>query len=89
MRYIHISDLHLGKRLGEFRLYEEQSAVLDWILQTAVSVSADGILLAGDIFDRSVPPVDLQFLILNPFVLCQQIFGLISFGKINVCILMY
>lgn len=58
MRFIHISDLHLGKRLGEFRLYEEQSAVLDWILQTAVSVSADGILLAGDIFDRSVPPVE-------------------------------
>lgn len=58
MKFIHISDLHLGKRLGEFRLLEEQSAVLDWILQTAREHCADGILLAGDIYDRSVPPVE-------------------------------
>lgn len=58
MKFIHISDLHLGKRLGEFRLLEEQSAVLDWIVETAASLGADGILLAGDIYDRSVPPVE-------------------------------
>ena len=58
MKFIHISDLHLGKRLGEFRLLDEQSAILDWILQTAREHCADGILLAGDIYDRSVPPVE-------------------------------
>ena len=58
MKLIHISDLHLGKRLGEFRLYEEQALLLDWVLRTAAEHRADGILLAGDIYDRSVPPVE-------------------------------
>lgn len=58
MKLIHISDLHLGKRLGEFRLFEEQAALLDWVLRTAAEQHADGILLAGDIYDRSVPPVE-------------------------------
>ena len=58
MKFIHISDLHLGRRLGEFRLQEEQSALLDWVLRTATEHDADGIFLAGDIFDRSVPPVE-------------------------------
>lgn len=58
MKLLHISDLHLGRRLGEFRLYEEQAALLDWVLATAEEVQADGILLAGDIYDRSVPPVE-------------------------------
>ncbi|MBQ8401492.1 MAG: exonuclease SbcCD subunit D [Clostridia bacterium] len=58
MKLIHISDLHLGKRIGEFRLISEQSALLDWILRTAAELEADGILLAGDIYDRSVPPVE-------------------------------
>lgn len=58
MKLLHISDLHLGRRLGEYRLLAEQSALLDWVLETAVSQEADGILLAGDIYDRSVPPVE-------------------------------
>ena len=58
MKLLHISDLHLGRRLGEFRLAEEQAALLDWVLATAEEVEADGILLAGDIYDRSVPPVE-------------------------------
>ncbi len=58
MKLLHISDLHLGRRLGEFRLLEEQAALLDWVLHTAAEQHADGILLAGDIYDRSVPPVE-------------------------------
>ncbi|MBQ3591614.1 MAG: DNA repair exonuclease, partial [Clostridia bacterium] len=58
MKLLHISDLHLGRRLGEFRLYTEQAALLDWVLRTAAEQHADGILLAGDIYDRSVPPVE-------------------------------
>jgi len=58
MKFLHTSDLHLGKRLGEFRLYEEQSAMLDWLVRTAGENRVDGLLLAGDIYDRSVPPVE-------------------------------
>jgi len=58
MRFIHTSDLHLGKRLGEYRLYEEQKAVLDWICGLCREKEADGILIAGDIYDRSNPPAE-------------------------------
>lgn len=58
MKLLHISDLHLGKRLGEYRLFEEQAALLDWVIETAQTHHVQGILLAGDIYDRSVPPVE-------------------------------
>lgn len=58
MRFIHTSDLHLGKRLGEFTLYEEQKAMLDWLCGLCREKNADGILIAGDIYDRSNPPAE-------------------------------
>lgn len=58
MKLLHISDLHLGKRLGEYRLLEEQAALLRWVIETAQTHHVQGILLAGDIYDRSVPPVE-------------------------------
>lgn len=58
MRFLHISDLHLGKRIGEFRLLDEQAALLDWVVAVAIEQKVDGLLLAGDIYDRSVPPVE-------------------------------
>lgn len=58
MKLLHISDLHLGKRLGEYRLLEEQAALLRWVIETAIAYQVNGILLAGDIYDRSVPPVE-------------------------------
>ncbi len=58
MKLLHISDLHLGKRVGEYRLLDEQAVLLDWVLETARENHVQGILLAGDIYDRSVPPVE-------------------------------
>lgn len=58
MRLLHIADLHLGKRIGEFRLLAEQAALLSWVVDTAIEQQVQGILLAGDIYDRSVPPVE-------------------------------
>lgn len=73
MKLLHISDLHLGKRLGEYRLFEEQTALLDWVIETAIAYQVNGILLAGDIYDRSVPPVEAVAL-LNRFLtrLCAE-----------------
>lgn len=58
MKLLHISDLHLGKRIGEYRLLEEQAALLNWVIDTAIGYRVNGILLAGDIYDRSVPTVE-------------------------------
>lgn len=58
MKLFHLSDLHLGKRLGEFSLLEDQAYILNEILGLADAEMPDGILLAGDIFDKSVPSAE-------------------------------
>lgn len=55
MRFMHLSDLHLGKRLNERSLMEDQEYILKEILRIAKEEKPDGALLAGDIYDKSVP----------------------------------
>ncbi len=55
MKFLHIGDLHLGKTLGDFDLAEDQKYILDQILCIADKESADGVLIAGDVYDKSVP----------------------------------
>ena len=62
MKYIHLSDLHLGKRVNEFSMLEEQAAILEQILGIIDEESPDGILIAGDIYDKSVPPAEAVML---------------------------
>ena len=58
MKLIHISDLHLGKHLYGFSLLEDQSYILDRILETVSYESPDAVIIAGDIYDRPVPPAE-------------------------------
>jgi DNA repair protein SbcD/Mre11 len=58
MRLIHTSDWHLGRTLHGENLLAHQGAFLDWLLGQAVACQADAVLVAGDIYDRAVPPVD-------------------------------
>ncbi len=55
MRFAHISDLHLGRRLGGFSLYEDQKHILSQIKDIAENNRCDGIIIAGDIYDKSSP----------------------------------
>lgn len=55
MRFVHISDLHLGKRVNEFSMIEDQRDILEKIIQIIDHEKPDGILIAGDVYDRSVP----------------------------------
>ena len=55
MRFIHISDLHLGKRVNEFSMIEDQKYILIKILNVIDEEKPDGVLIAGDVYDRSVP----------------------------------
>lgn len=55
MKLIHLSDLHLGKRLNEFPLMEDQGDILRKIVAIIKEEKPDGVLVAGDIYDRSVP----------------------------------
>ena len=58
MRLIHTSDWHLGRTLHGENLLGHQEAFLDWLLAEAGRQQADAVLVAGDVYDRAVPPVD-------------------------------
>lgn len=56
MKLIHLSDLHLGKRVNEFSMLEDQRYILEQILRLIAFQKPDAVLLAGDIYDKPVPP---------------------------------
>lgn len=54
MKLIHLSDLHLGKRVNEFSMLEDQVYILEQIFQMILEEKPDGILIAGDVYDKSI-----------------------------------
>lgn len=58
MKLLHISDLHIGKRVKGFSLLEDQEYILEQIIGTAKAKKVDGIIVAGDIYDVSAPSND-------------------------------
>lgn len=62
MKFVHISDLHLGKRVNEFSMIEDQKYILIKILNVIDEEKPDGILIAGDVYDRSVPSEEAMHL---------------------------
>lgn len=55
MKFLHLGDLHLGKTLSDFDLIEDQRYILDQILRIANKESIDGVFIAGDVYDKSIP----------------------------------
>lgn len=58
MKFIHLSDLHIGKRVNEFSMLEDQEYILKVILGIIDSEKPDGIIIAGDVYDKSVPSAE-------------------------------
>lgn len=58
MKLIHLSDLHLGKRVNGFSMLEDQHYILHEILKIIDREAPDGVLIAGDVYDKSVPPAE-------------------------------
>jgi exonuclease SbcD len=58
MRFLHTSDWHLGRSLHRSDLREAQERFLDHLVETARSERVDAVLVAGDVYDRAIPPVD-------------------------------
>ena len=56
MRFIHTADLHLGKRLHDVPLLEDQIYMLDELRRLAVERAADAVVIAGDVYQSSSPP---------------------------------
>lgn len=55
MKLIHLSDLHIGKRLCEYSLIEDQRHIIEEILEIIKKETPDGVVIAGDIYDKAVP----------------------------------
>lgn len=55
MRFFHLADLHLGKRLGEFSLLADQEYILYQVLALTERHAPDAVVIAGDIFDKAAP----------------------------------
>ena len=55
MKFLHISDLHLGKRIFERSLIDDQRHILGEILKAADAQKPDAVFIAGDVYDKSVP----------------------------------
>ena len=55
MRFIHLGDIHLGKSLGDFDLSADQKYILEQILGIMDDRNADGVIIAGDVYDKSIP----------------------------------
>lgn len=58
MKLIHLSDLHLGKRVGEVSMLEDQAYILDRVLDIVDGAGPDALLIAGDVYDKSVPSAE-------------------------------
>ena len=58
MKLFHLSDLHIGKRVNEFSMIEDQKYILTQILHETEQEKPDGILISGDVYDRTIPTAE-------------------------------
>ena len=58
MKLVHLSDLHLGKRVNEYSMLEDQAFILKRILGIIETEKPDAVILAGDIYDKSIPSAE-------------------------------
>lgn len=58
MRFLHTADLHIGKRVNEFSMLEDQEYILRQILKTADKEQVETVLIAGDVYDKQVPSAE-------------------------------
>ena len=58
MKFIHLSDLHLGKRVNEFSMLEDQEYILTKIINIIDEQQPDAVIIAGDVYDKSVPSAE-------------------------------
>ena len=62
MKFLHLSDLHLGKRVNEYSMLEDQEYILNEILSVIESERPEAVIIAGDVYDKPVPPAEAVML---------------------------
>lgn len=69
MKFVHLSDLHIGKHVNEFSLKEDQDHILDEILKIVDNEAPDAVIIAGDVYDKSIPSTEAVEM-LDRFLVC-------------------
>ena len=58
MKFVHLSDLHLGKRVNGYSMIEDQKCILLKILNVIDKQKAEAVVIAGDVYDKPIPPTE-------------------------------
>ena len=58
MKFIHLSDLHIGKRVNEYSMLEDQEYILKKIIEIIDDKKPEAVIIAGDVYDKSVPSAE-------------------------------
>lgn len=58
MKIIHLADLHIGKRVNEFSMIDDQKYILNQILEIIDKEKPDAVIIAGDVYDKQVPSIE-------------------------------
>ncbi|MDO7206026.1 exonuclease subunit SbcD [Paraclostridium bifermentans] len=58
MKIIHTSDWHIGKIVNEFSMIEDQKYILNRLIDLIEKENPEVLIIAGDVYDRSIPPVE-------------------------------
>lgn len=58
MKFMHLSDLHIGKRVNEFSMIKDQKYILEQILDIIKTEEINVVIVSGDVYDKSVPPIE-------------------------------
>ncbi|MBD5401783.1 exonuclease SbcCD subunit D [bacterium] len=58
MKFMHLADLHIGKRVNEFSMIDDQKYILSQIISLVKAENLDGVIIAGDIYDKSIPSIE-------------------------------
>lgn len=74
MKFLHTADLHLGRRMNDLPLLDDQKILMQEITDIAVSENVDGVIIAGDIYNKAAPGSDAM-MVLDDFVT-----GLVNYG---------
>lgn len=63
MKIIHLSDLHIGKKVCDYSMIDEQKYILDQIIEGVKTEKPDAVLISGDVYDKTTPPLEAVLLL--------------------------
>ena len=58
MKFVHLADLHIGKRINGFSMLDDQKYILEQIIHAVEADKPDAVFIAGDVYDAPLPPVE-------------------------------